>query len=174
MLLASATFIRPTATASFIMSQSRKFHKPIRIFTRKLEFKSQKTGFWVCNCRRWSQNNLIDPIRIPSSASEEDERQDFVQGSTNFGAGGIEATLNNLSKWFVSVLFMGLILWRHDVETMWAAMGVALNTMLSVVLKIILNQERPISTLRSDPGMPSSHAQSIFYAVAFINVSIRE
>ncbi|KAL2497782.1 Lipid phosphate phosphatase epsilon 2 [Abeliophyllum distichum] len=174
MLLASATFIRPTATASVIKSQSRKFHKPIRIFTRKLEFKSQKSGFWVCNCRGWSQNNMIDPIRIPSSASEEDERQDFVQGSTNFGAGGIEATLNNLSKWFVSVLFMGLILWRHDVETMWAAMGVALNTLLSVVLKIILNQERPISTLRSDPGMPSSHAQSIFYAVAFINLSMVE
>lgn len=121
---------------------------------------------------------MIDRVRIPTSTSEDGvgdfEREDFVRGSANFGAGGIEATLNQLSKWIVSALFMALILWRHDAETMWAAVGVALNNTLSVALKFILNQERPISTLRADPGMPSSHAQSIFYAVAFANMSMVE
>ncbi|XP_022885798.1 lipid phosphate phosphatase epsilon 1, chloroplastic-like [Olea europaea var. sylvestris] len=176
MLLTSATFIRPTATV--ITFQSREFHKPIRMFATKLDFKSQKSSFCVCNCRDRSQNKMIDPIRIPTFTSgdgvEGFEREDSVQGSANFGAGGIEATLNQLSKWVVSVFFMALILWRHDAETTWVAVGVALNTTLSVALKFMLNQERPTSTLRADPGMPSSHAQSIFYAVAFINMSMVE
>jgi membrane-associated phospholipid phosphatase len=50
-------------------------------------------------------------------------------------------------------------------------MGSVLNSMLSMVLKRILNQERPVSTLRSDPGMPSSHSQSIFFTVVFTIVS---
>ncbi|KAL0332916.1 UNVERIFIED_CONTAM: Lipid phosphate phosphatase epsilon 2, chloroplastic [Sesamum calycinum] len=78
------------------------------------------------------------------------------------------------SKWFVSALFVAIILWRHDAEALWAAMGAVLNAMLSITLKKILNQERPISTLRSDPGMPSSHAQSIFYTITFLNLSMLE
>lgn len=100
MLLASATFIRPTATATVIMTQSIEFHKPIRIFTRKLEFKSHKSGFGICNYRGWSQNKMINPIRISTSTSEEGvegfEREESIEGSANFGAGGIEATLNQL------------------------------------------------------------------------------
>ncbi|PHU20314.1 hypothetical protein BC332_11465 [Capsicum chinense] len=47
-----------------------------------------------------------------------------------------------------------------------------LNACLSTALKGILNHERLISTLRSDPGMPFSHAQSIFYTVAFYIISM--
>ncbi|GFQ08030.1 lipid phosphate phosphatase epsilon 2 chloroplastic [Phtheirospermum japonicum] len=53
-------------------------------------------------------------------------------------------------------------------------MGAVLNAILSVALKQILKQERPFSTLRSDPGMPSSHAQSIFYTITFLNLSMIE
>lgn len=74
------------------------------------------------------------------------------------------------SKWLVAVLFMTLI-WRHDPGTLWAVIGVSLNGILAIALKMILNQARPISTLKADPGMPSSHAQFMFYAVAFINLS---
>ena len=69
------------------------------------------------------------------------------------------------SKWLVAVLFGTVILWRHDAEAMWAVMGSTVNSLLSVILKRIFNQERPDSTLRSDPGMPSSHGQSIFFTV---------
>lgn len=77
----------------------------------------------------------------------------------------------NQSKWLVSALFAAIILARHDPEALWAATGAVLNSALSVALKKILNQERPFSTLRSDPGMPSSHAQSIFYTITFLNLS---
>ncbi|KAJ1280628.1 hypothetical protein BS78_04G247000 [Paspalum vaginatum] len=42
----------------------------------------------------------------------------------------------------------------------------------SVVLKRMLNHERPAPALRSDPGMPSSHAQSIFYASTILALSL--
>uniref|UniRef100_A0A2P2JKG4 Phosphatidic acid phosphatase type 2/haloperoxidase domain-containing protein n=1 Tax=Rhizophora mucronata TaxID=61149 RepID=A0A2P2JKG4_RHIMU len=76
------------------------------------------------------------------------------------------------SKWIVTALFSAVILWRHDAEALWAAMGAVVNAILSVTLKRILNQERPFSTLGSDPGMPSSHAQTFFYAVLFAIMSI--
>lgn len=75
------------------------------------------------------------------------------------------------SKWLVFALFSTIILWRHNAESLWAAMGSIINAMLSVILKRILNHERPVSTLRSDPGMPSSHAQSIFFMVVFAILS---
>ncbi|KAK8623032.1 hypothetical protein V6N13_117927 [Hibiscus sabdariffa] len=45
--------------------------------------------------------------------------------------------------------------------------GLIVNALLSIRLKQVLNQERPVVGLKSDPGMPSSHAQSIFYTVVF-------
>ncbi|XP_016558678.2 lipid phosphate phosphatase epsilon 2, chloroplastic isoform X2 [Capsicum annuum] len=79
-----------------------------------------------------------------------------------------------VSKWLVAAVFCIILLWRHDTEAIWAASGSVLNAWLSTVLKRILNQERPVSTIRSDPGMPSSHAQSIFYTLMFCIVSMVE
>ncbi|KAM7524136.1 hypothetical protein LguiA_014038 [Lonicera macranthoides] len=95
------------------------------------------------------------------------EQEAFIDGSLEFRpiarANGFESTLNRSSKWLVAIFFAAAILWRHDAEAMWAALGCTLNAGLSNMLKQILNQERPLSTSRSDPGMPSSHAQSIFF-----------
>lgn len=106
------------------------------------------------------------------------EQEALVDGSRqiryNLGFADLEATLNRLSKWLVAALFAAVILSRHDAEALWAGMGSVINSALSVILKRILNQERPVSNLRSDPGMPSSHAQSIFYAVMFMIISMVE
>ncbi|XP_020594509.1 lipid phosphate phosphatase epsilon 2, chloroplastic-like, partial [Phalaenopsis equestris] len=64
-------------------------------------------------------------------------------------------------------------MWKHDPVTIWAAMGSLLNSLLSTTLKKLLNHERP-SALRTDPGMPSTHAQIIFYAVVFSIYSAME
>lgn len=61
-------------------------------------------------------------------------------------------------------LFSAVTIVRHDAKAMWLLLGVTLNVGLSVTLKRILNQARP-STYKPDPGMPSSHAQSIFFIV---------
>ncbi|RZC44641.1 hypothetical protein C5167_037591, partial [Papaver somniferum] len=54
---------------------------------------------------------------------------------------------------------------------MWAAMGAVANAWLSITLKRILNQERPVASLGYSPGMPSSHAQSIFFASVYAILS---
>ncbi|MBA0743317.1 hypothetical protein Gogos_006011 [Gossypium gossypioides] len=102
----------------------------------------------------------------------EQEVEGFIDGSIRVQ--GFESTLNRLSKWLVSALFGGVILWRHDAEALWMAMGSIVNAVLSVGLKRLLNQERPVAGLKSDPGMPSSHAQSIFFTVVFAIASLLE
>ncbi|KAF8018279.1 hypothetical protein BT93_H3238 [Corymbia citriodora subsp. variegata] len=129
-----------------------------------------------------SRRHMAETVRAASfgsgSGGGEDirilEQEGFSDGSAGFVAGGFESTLNRLSKWLIAGVFGAVILLRHDAESLWAAMGSVVNTILSIVLKRMLNQERPVSTLRSDPGMPSSHAQSIFFTVVFAIVSVGE
>ena len=71
----------------------------------------------------------------------------------------------------MTALFGAILLWRRDAAALWAAMGSVVNAGLSRILKQMLNQERPVSNLRSDPGMPSSHAQSISFATIFMILS---
>ncbi|KAL9229558.1 hypothetical protein vseg_005012 [Gypsophila vaccaria] len=103
------------------------------------------------------------------------EQESLIDGSDRSSLlSDFESLLNRLSKWLVAATFGAVILWRHDPEAVWVTMGSVLNSMLSVVLKRILNQERPVPNRRSDPGMPSSHAQSIFFAVVFLVLSTME
>ncbi|XP_055803895.1 lipid phosphate phosphatase epsilon 1, chloroplastic-like isoform X3 [Solanum dulcamara] len=102
------------------------------------------------------------------------EQEALIHGFSKSASAGLNATLNRLSKWLVAAVFGIIFLWRHDAGALWAVSGSILNAGLSTVLKRILNQERPVSTIRSDPGMPSSHAQSIFYIVMFCIVSMVE
>ncbi|CAM8992126.1 unnamed protein product [Rhodiola kirilowii] len=89
--------------------------------------------------------------------------------------GGLfEATFNRLSKWLVVGILCAIFIWRHDGEAMWLLTGSVLNTILINVLKRVLNQDRPVSSVKLDPGMPSSHAQSIFFAAAYVAVSMVE
>ncbi|XP_054825158.1 lipid phosphate phosphatase epsilon 1, chloroplastic [Prosopis cineraria] len=127
------------------------------------------------------QNNMDELVKtyaIRDNDSDEGvqvlEQESLIDGSSQLGfkfpLRELEPTLNRLSKWMVSAFFGALILWRHDAESLWFAAGSILNAVFSVVLKRILNQERP-STLKSDPGMPSTHGQSIFFFVTFAILS---
>ncbi|KAL6634980.1 hypothetical protein ACP70R_027651 [Stipagrostis hirtigluma subsp. patula] len=84
----------------------------------------------------------------------------------------VEAALNRMSKWLVAGCFAVAAIWKHDAEIMWALLGAVANSLLSHILKKILNHERPAPALRSDPGMPSSHAQSLFYAATILVLSL--
>ncbi|KAK2965908.1 hypothetical protein RJ640_011155 [Escallonia rubra] len=136
--------------------------------------------------RSWCIDTITESVKtreLKGSSRDEGvrafEQEVLMDGSSEFRpsvvvATGLESTLNRLSKWLVAALFSTAILWRHDAEALWAASGSVLNAGLSNTLKQIVNQERPVSTLGSGPGMPSSHAQSIFFAVVFVIVSMVE
>ncbi|PWZ20023.1 Lipid phosphate phosphatase epsilon 2, chloroplastic [Zea mays] len=84
----------------------------------------------------------------------------------------VEAALNRMSKWLVAGSLAFAAIWKRDAEIMWFLLGAVGNSLLSMVLKKMLNHERPAPALRSGPGMPSSHAQSIFYAATILALSL--
>ncbi|KAJ0230771.1 hypothetical protein HA466_0304880 [Hirschfeldia incana] len=79
-----------------------------------------------------------------------------------------------MSKWVVSILFASVVLLRHDGTVLWGIIGSVSNSALSLVLKRMLNQARPATTSRSDPGMQSTHAQSISFIFVFADLSVME
>ncbi|KAJ3692506.1 hypothetical protein LUZ60_012856 [Juncus effusus] len=138
-----------------------------------------KTGFCSNLCCGVRLRNLgHKKMNKANKAAALDEEGDSLTGSysssdssNHSSVHSFESTLNKLSKWLVAGIFGLVILWKHDAEVLWAAMGSVVNSWLSISLKRILNHARP-SGLRSDPGMPSSHAQSIFYASFFVVLSV--
>ncbi|OIT29902.1 PREDICTED: lipid phosphate phosphatase epsilon 2, chloroplastic isoform X1 [Nicotiana attenuata] len=165
---------------TLVFSPLIQFPKPKSFSTSKLNFRSKFT--FLSRDKKYPYPNMADLVRSQASVGDDGvgvkiggfEQEAFIDGSSISATGGLNATLNKLSKWLVAAVFGIIFLWRHDAEALWAASGSVLNAWLSTVLKRILNQERPVSTLRSDPGMPSSHAQSIIYAATFCIVSIVE
>ncbi|GKU99203.1 hypothetical protein SLEP1_g12081 [Rubroshorea leprosula] len=152
-------------------NSSLLFHTQIRDFPDRLRFSAvsaaEETGV---GCQRTMVRTLVS--RDSSNINEDVAglEQEAVIG----GPAGVESTLNRLSKWVVAGAFGSVVLWRHDAEALWFVTGSVMNSTLSVVLKRVFNQERPDSGLRSDPGMPSSHAQSIFFVALFTVISVME
>ncbi|XP_007046868.2 PREDICTED: lipid phosphate phosphatase epsilon 2, chloroplastic [Theobroma cacao] len=134
-------------------------------------FLAEKTGVWDLP-RAMIKTSAVRDSRNGDDCLQVLEQEAFIEGSARLR--GLETTLNRMSKWLVAATFGGVLLWRHDAEAIWVAMGSIVNALLSVGLKRVLNQERPVAGLKSDPGMPSSHAQSIFFTVVFTIASILE
>ncbi|XP_076904846.1 lipid phosphate phosphatase epsilon 1, chloroplastic-like [Bidens hawaiensis] len=124
-----------------------------------------------------------EPISLPLSALEqealienENENENENDGLSfhQTPGGRLHAIVNLMSKWIVAVSFGGFLFLRRDALALWAAMGSVINMILSVTLKQILKQERPVSRVSSGHGMPSSHAQAIFYTIVCIILSLVE
>ncbi|KAJ0440084.1 putative phosphatidate phosphatase [Helianthus annuus] len=84
---------------------------------------------------------------------------------------GVHILVNTLSKWVVALTLGGFIILRHDALALWAATGSVSNYILSIALKRVLKQKRPVSDEGLGPGMPSSHAQTVFFTLVFVIVS---
>ncbi|XP_077244315.1 phosphatidic acid phosphatase (PAP2) family protein [Tasmannia lanceolata] len=186
-MLATSLFYTPTfrfypCLTSPVKSRNLSTSNPVFV----CEFITGRRGGCFVNFGGFGPKTMTEMSRISAFRSSDDseegsfmETEPIVRNGSldfrrDFEPGGLESTLNRLSKWLVAALFGAVILWKHDSEALWTAMGSVINACLSNILKQILNQERPVSTLRSDPGMPSSHAQSIFFAVVFSVLSLVE
>ena len=77
-------------------------------------------------------------------------------------------SINNATKWTVSAA-TALVLFRNraDPATRFAVVGSVVAAFLTKVLKKLVNESRPSEARKKDPGMPSSHAQSL----AFLSTS---
>ena len=78
------------------------------------------------------------------------------------------SAMRDLTKWTVSGLTAAALCYRRDSATALFVFGAVLNALLSKVLKRLINNARPSGSALSDPGMPSSHAQSLFFFAAYL------
>ena len=78
------------------------------------------------------------------------------------------------TKWIVSAAAVGTLLFRRDVETASCMVGALCNAFAAKILKRLFNAARPNGAVLSDPGMPSSHAQSLFFFASYLSLVARE
>ncbi|CAI0420715.1 unnamed protein product [Linum tenue] len=168
----AALLHKPTSKISIPRPYQTNPFKPsshIRVYTRKLAgFRGTATrGITGLSSNTMPAESLKSPgtsMRSNDYRMGARDREAFVKESPY----GLEAALNSVSKWLVSAAFGAFFVWRHhNADVLWVATGAVVSCVLSVALKRILKQERPLATTRSDPGMPSSHAQYIFYVLTF-------
>lgn len=82
----------------------------------------------------------------------------------------IQHALNVSSRWVVLATAATVVMiWRDHDQVLWASTGSVLNSASSKILKKIFNQQRPLTAvgLKADPGMPSSHAQSLGFLALY-------
>lgn len=72
------------------------------------------------------------------------------------------------TKWVVAGSAAAVVLYRHDLAAVLCVSGAVGNALLSKVLKRLLNEARPEGARLADPGMPSSHAQSLFFFASYL------
>ena len=78
------------------------------------------------------------------------------------------------TKVVVSGATFAFLCMRRDVATAVFIYGAICNALLSKLLKRMINAARPAGAQLSDPGMPSSHAMSLFFFAAFLSSGLLE
>ena len=71
--------------------------------------------------------------------------------------------LNAITSKLVTITTFLTLIYFHNYFTLHFVVGSILNMMLGKAMKRILNIQRPTQSIKSDPGMPSSHATSLSY-----------
>ncbi|KAL1815525.1 hypothetical protein ACET3Z_018099 [Daucus carota] len=174
-------------TPPFLHQFKPPSHKWSHLYVRNnLNTSSQNRHklFYTCNNNFGQRRmSMIESAttRVSTDRDDVEQQQQSVGAleqealvANGLNSNPVEATLNHLSKWLMVALFSLVLILRHDAKAIWITMGAILNVGLSITLKKILNQERPSSASKSDPGMPSSHAQSIFYIVFVVILSMMD
>ena len=77
-------------------------------------------------------------------------------------------SINKLTKWVVTATAMILGILKRDELTFWCIIGSVFSVMICKAFKYILNEARPLGAPKLDPGMPSSHANSLSFLSSYI------
>lgn len=101
------------------------------------------------------------------------------EGMGGNAGGGIMAAVDTArvslaknTRWLVAGSAAAVLLLRRDAVSISCIAGAIANAIMSKVLKRVLNQERPEGAAVSDPGMPSSHAMSLFFFASYLSSAL--
>ena len=78
------------------------------------------------------------------------------------------------TKWVVSGAAFATLCVRRDLATALCIFGAIVNALLAKLCKRLFNASRPDGAGLSDPGMPSSHAQSLFFFATYLSMMLDE
>ncbi|RLN58633.1 hypothetical protein BBJ28_00010407 [Nothophytophthora sp. Chile5] len=83
---------------------------------------------------------------------------------------GIVLALITLSPVYVMVMYVTLVGFQRDLDSISALLGQLINEVLNKVLKKAINQPRPDGARLSGSGMPSAHSQFVAFFAAYVIV----
>jgi dolichyldiphosphatase len=75
--------------------------------------------------------------------------------------------INDSTKWIVSAIAFAYLLFNRDLLSCWCIFGAVAASIVNKIVKHTLNHQRPHTSKKSDPGMPSAHANSLAYLSTF-------
>ncbi|RLN10545.1 hypothetical protein BBJ28_00000578 [Nothophytophthora sp. Chile5] len=81
---------------------------------------------------------------------------------------GVVLALITLSPVYVTVMYVTLVGFQRDLDSISALLGQLINEVLNKVLKKAINQPRPDGAHLSGSGMPSAHSQFIAFFAAYV------
>eukprot|EP00198_Chlamydomonas_reinhardtii_P012244 XP_001701581.1 predicted protein [Chlamydomonas reinhardtii] len=84
------------------------------------------------------------------------------------------AAVNDLTKWAVSAAVFAVLLVRRDTAVAWCVLGSIIASFINKALKYIINEQRPANARKADPGMPSSHANSLAFLGAYTALALAQ
>ncbi|KAG2495150.1 hypothetical protein HYH03_006758 [Edaphochlamys debaryana] len=84
------------------------------------------------------------------------------------------SVINDLTKWAVSATVLGVLVARRDALVAWCVLGSIIASFINKALKHIINEQRPANARKADPGMPSSHANSLAFLGVYTCVALGE
>lgn len=84
------------------------------------------------------------------------------------GMSSLLVAINRITKWSVSATAIITALILRDDITFWCIIGSILSVILCKLIKVMYNEARPSGSPKLDPGMPSSHANSLSFLSSYI------
>lgn len=112
----------------------------------------------------------MDEIEAENEASGSSRSWGTVEGRTP--AYKVLSYVNESTKWAVSGIVFVVLLAAHNEWAAWAVVGAVLSSFLCKVLKHVINEQRPASARKKDPGMPSSHSNSLNFLSVYAALSL--
>lgn len=81
-----------------------------------------------------------------------------------------DRAVNKATKFVVSGAAAAVLLYRRDEHVAWCLLGAVCAAFVNKGVKRLINAPRPAGARKADPGMPSSHAQSLAYLSSYLAI----
>lgn len=102
--------------------------------------------------------------------NQRSERSSSTQASasTNTNIHVFHKTVNKITKYAVSGAAAATLAAHPNAHVAWCLLGAVVAAFVNKAVKKVINAPRPANAHKPDPGMPSSHAQSLAYLSGYV------